>query len=284
MPAAAQSGSVAPPPPAPAAVRLGGSSSLAPKASDSIGAGPDFVAPAMELVFYDEAFFTHLRRHFRVLCEEMEPDPERSFGEDVAEVLHVLAAASRATDPKVVATHAQRRVGAGALPPIEVWDGALSIEVDPIERLRLEVEAARRLLGPSPQAASGLALELSRALALVQVDLDSSSGLSARRAAIRSRELREQIKGDAKRDEDHTLDLLEKRAYRTVEVFGASHVRGTLKVGAHTMTVYISATAASALPLLPVVNVTAITERRARQEQDAPSEVALHIRALARNV
>jgi hypothetical protein len=49
------------------------------------------------------------------------------------------------------------------------------------------------------------------------------------------------------------------------------------------MTVYIAASAASALPLLPTVNVTAIAERRARQEQDAASDIALHVRALARH-
>ncbi len=262
----------------------GGALTASARLSESIGAPPGFVAPAMELVFYDDTFFSHLRRHFRVLCEEMEPDPDRSFSEDVAEVLHILAASARATDPKVVAAHAQRRVGAGALPPIEVWDGVLSLEVDPIERLRLEVEAARRVLGPSSDAASGLALELSRAIALVQADLDSASGLSARRAVIRLRELREHIKGDPKRDEEQVLDLLEKRAYRSVELFGGTQVRATLKVGSQAMTVYIAASAANALPLLPSVNVTAITERRARQEQDAASDIALHVRALARHV
>jgi hypothetical protein len=298
MPSAAESGSARPPAPAPASVippaakapsianLAGPGSALTASAqlSESIGAPPGFVAPAMELVFYDDTFFSHLRRHFRVLCEEMEPDPTRSFGEDVAEVLHVLASAARARDPKVIATYSQRRVGAGALPPIEVWDGVLAIEVDPIERLRLEVEAARRLLGPAPEAVGGLALELSRAVALVQADLDSASGLSARRAAIRLRELKEHTKSDGKRDEEHALDLLEKRAYRTVEVFGGSHVRGTLKVGAHTMTVYMAASAANALPLLPSVGVTIITERRARQEQDAASDIALHVRALARHM
>lgn len=274
-PAAAPSASVPPPAAAPSAP-----ATTAPVVIEDPSAAlraPDgFVAPQMELVFFDEVFFPQVRLHFRVLCEDMEPDPNRSFGEDIAEVLHVLATAARPQDPKVVAQHSERRVGSGALPPLEVWDGTLVLELDPVERLRLEVESARRILKPSP--------ELTRAIEIAQSDLDATRGITPRRALGRAKELRDHAKWSMQQDDDHALDLFERRAYRSVEVFGGRHVRGTLKVGSTTFCIYLASSAAAQLPLLPQVRVTAIAERRGRQEQDAVSDVALHVRALARHV
>lgn len=162
--------------------------------------------------------------------------------------------------------------------PLFLVEGELQPSMDELEALRVAVEIARPVAGSNKRVLG--------AVAAAADALGRTVAPPPETAAALFRQL-EVATGELGLPARHLAELVERtlretRSYRQRTLLGAPRLRAELTLGKVALPIYLPASIATDLPLLPTFRVSALVEARPREDATEPSSTALFALATGR--